>query len=75
MEQFWADQEMKKDEDIQKQENENAEKDQDSNMEKEDDKKPTVISKITKDSEFAYVCNQLREQTGKAEKWEIDQLK
>ena len=57
MEQFWADQEMKKDEDLQKQENENAEKDQDSNMEKVEDKKPTVIAKITKDSEFAYVCN------------------
>ena len=56
-------------------ENNTEKQDQPKNEKAESDSKPTVIAKITKDSEFSYVCNQLREQTGKAEKWEIDQLK
>ena len=86
MEQYWADQEAtqeKKADGAEDAEMKNEEAEEKKNEMDETQKgeapaeKAPVIAKITKDSEFSYVCRQLDEKakSGVAEAWELSSLK
>ena len=79
MEQYWADQEAAQAEkaDDAEMKNEEVDEKKDGSDKKENEETPAekapVIAKITKDSEFSYVCRQLDEKakSGVAEAWEL----